>query len=234
VQHGFVPENAWVFTQVIHINGFLTNMAKQLSTERRYSLVKVGLCAASIAFSGFSLMGCDGGSGGGSSSAVKMEAKISGSVSNAIGPINEGKIEVKDNSGATVATTQITGSRYTATIPASASYPIVITAYPAEGAVSGDPVKAVVTSPIADRMDVSAVTTYVVDNAIALGGLTAENIAKASGGAIGMRQAQGVSAGAGGGGAGPGQSGGGAGKGGHAGHDMSDKSSGSSKTEGDK
>jgi hypothetical protein len=210
------------FTSMVFIS-----MAKQLRTEKRYSLLKCGLYAVSIIFSGFLFSGCDSGPGGSSPSAMKMEAKIKGSVSDQKGPISEGKIEVKDTSGAVVTTTPFTGSQYSVTIPATAAYPIVITAYPAAGAMSADPVKAVVTSPLADRMDVSAVTTNVVDNAIALGGLTAENIAKASGGAIGMRQAQGVSAGAGGGGAGPGQSGGGAGKGGHAGHDMSDKSSGS-------
>lgn len=165
-----------------------------------------------------------------------MEAKISGSVNDNKGPVADGRIEVKDKAGNLVTTTQFSGSKYSVTIPSTAAYPILIIAYPGAGAVSTDPIKAVVTSPIADRMDVTAVTTYVVDNAVALGGLTEENIAKASGGAIGMRQAQGVSAGAGGGGAGPGQSAGGAGKGGHAGHSMSDMSSGSSssKTESEK
>jgi hypothetical protein len=102
------------------------------------------------------------------------------------------------------------------------AYPIVLTAYPTAGGVSSDPIKAVVTSPIAERMDISSVTTYIVDNAITLGGLTAENIAKASGGAIGMRQSQGVSAATGGSGGGAGNSGGGTGQGGHAGHNMDD------------
>jgi hypothetical protein len=209
----------------------LMKMAKQLQIETRYSLLKCGFCAAFVALLGLLFAGCDSGPGGSSSSAMKMEAKITGTVSDQTGPIGEGKIEVKDKSGAVVTTTPFTGAKYSITIPATAAYPVLIIAYPAAGAVSANPVKAVVTSPIADRMDVSAVTTYVVDNAIALGGLTDENIAKASGGAIGMRQAQGVSAGAGGGGAGPGQSGGGAGKGGHAGHDMSDKSSSKTETE---
>jgi hypothetical protein len=84
-----------------------------------------------------------------------------------------------------------------------------------------EPVKAVVNSPLADSMDISDVSTLVVDMALSMGGLTEANIAKASGGAIGLRQRQGVSAGSGGGGAGPGQSGGGVGHGGHGGHDMS-------------
>ena len=203
-------------------------MAKQLRSEKRFFLLKCGLVAASLAGVGL-LTGCDSGPGSSSSSAVKMEARISGSVSDHRGPIDEGKIEVKDRSGAVVATTQFTGGKYSISIPSSASYPIMMTAYPAAaGAVASDPVKAAVTSPIADRMDISAVTTNVVDGAMTLGGLTEENIAKASGGAIGMRQAQGVSAGAGGSGGGPGNSGGGAGRGGHAGHSMSDMNKSSS------
>ncbi len=207
-------------------------MAKRLQGDKHISLLKTGLGAVSLALAGLLVSGCDSGPAGSSSSVSPMEAKISGSVADHKGPVAAGKIEVKDKSGSVVTTTQFSDAKYSVTVPASAGYPIVITAYPAPDSASTDPVKAVVTSPIADRMDVSSVTTYIVDNAIALGGLTAENIAKASGGAIGMRQAQGVSAGAGGSGGGPGNSGGGAGKGGHAGHNMSDmSSSSSSKTE---
>ncbi len=205
-------------------------MTRQLQkSEKPLSRLKCGVCVAPIALAGLLFAGCDSGPSGGSSSSVKMEAKISGSVSDNKGPIAEGRIEVKDKSGSVVTTTEFSNSKYSVTIPATTAYPILIIAYPGGGATSTDPVKAVVTSSIADRMDVTAVTTYVVDNALALGGLPEDNIAKASGGAIGMRQAQGVSAGAGGGGAGPGQSGGGTGKGGHAGHSMSDMSSSPSK-----
>lgn len=202
-------------------------MEKQLHGVNRVSMLKIGVCALTLALTGLAVVGCDSGpSGGSSSSESPMEANISGSVADHKGPVAEGRIEVKDKSGSIVASTQFTNSKYSVTVPASAGYPIVITAFPGAGSVSSDPIKAVVTSPLADRMDVSSVTNYVVDNALALGGLTAENIAKASGGAIGMRQAQGVSAGAGGSGGGPGNSGGGAGQGGHAGHNMSQMNSG--------
>lgn len=201
-------------------------MVNQLHSDERVSVLKAGICAVTLAVAGLAMSGCDSGPAGSSSSVAPMEAKISGSVADHKGPVAEGRIEIKDKSGSVVATSQFTGAMYSVTVPASAGYPIVITAYPAEGSASADPIKAVVTSPLADRMDVSSVTTYVVDNALALGGLTAENIAKASGGAIGMRQAQGVSAGAGGSGGGPGNSGGGAGQGGHAGHNMSQMGSG--------
>ena len=193
------------------------NMAKQQRTERRFFLLKCGLVAASLAGVGM-FTGCGDGPGSGSGS-MQMEAQISGKVADVHGPVNDGKLEVKDASGAAVASTQVSDGRYQISVPASASYPILLVATPSSG-ISTDPVKAVVTSPIADRMDISAVTTDIVNNAIALGGLTAENIAKASGGAIGMRQAQGVSAGAGGSGGGPGNSGGGTGRGGHGGHNM--------------
>jgi len=65
------------------------------------------------------------------------------------------------------------------------------------------------------------VTTDIVDGAIALGGITEQNIVKASGVAINRRQKEGgISAATGGSGGGPGNSGGGAGQGGHGGHNM--------------
>ncbi len=163
------------------------------------------------------LAGCDSGMEGKSSSST-TEAKISGYVSDQHGPITEARIEVSDSKGAIVTTTTLGGSsRYTVTVPAGTSYPIVITATP-----SGDlatTVKAVVTSPLAENQDISSVSTIVVDSAMTLGGLTAENIAKASGAAIGQRQTVGGGGpGAGGSGGGPGNSGGGTGSGGHTDH----------------
>lgn len=202
-------------------------MVKQIHSPAPFSLLKCGLLAVSLAATGLMLTGCGGDSPSGSSGSAKMEAKISGMVSDNKGPVHTGRIEVTDKNGAPLTSVDFEGGRYSVTVPANATYPIVITAHPSADSASTDPVKAAVTSAIADRQDLSPVTTYVVDNALAIGGLTDENLAKASGGAIGMRQSQGVSAGAGGVAGGPGNSGGGTGKGGHAGHDMSDKSSGS-------
>ncbi|HYE34259.1 MAG TPA: hypothetical protein VEB01_02390 [Methylocaldum sp.] len=167
------------------------------------------------------LTGCDAGPGGGSVSAPAMsEAKISGNVQDQHGPVMDAKIEVRDKNGQLVTTTELTSSsnHYSITVPAGTAYPIVLTAIPNNPAPGRGPVKAVVTSSLADRMDITDVTSIVVDSALTLGGLTEANIAKASGSAIGLRQRQGVSAGAGGGGAGPGQSGGGVSRGGHGGH----------------
>ena len=194
------------------------------------SLLKGGLGVAVIAASALFASGCDSGPGSSSSrsSAASSEAKIEGMVQDIHGPISEGKVEVRDRNGQVIASITLDGNsnRYSITVPAGAAYPILLTATPKEG-TNSQVVKAVVTSSLADRMDITDITTLVVDSAIALGGLTEDNIAKASGGAIGLRQRQGVSAGAGGGGMGPGQSGGGAGRGGHAGHDMSNMGGGS-------
>lgn len=193
-------------------------MAKDCAKKNSFYLLKCGLVAISLA--GASLMGGCGDDGGSSGGAAKLEAKISGSVSNKNGMVSEGKLEVKDSKGTVVATTHFTGGQYKVAVPAGTSYPIQLIAHPPADSVLNEPVKAVVTSAIADRMDITAVTTDVVDGAMALGGLTEQNITKASGVAINMRQKEGVSAGAGGGGMGAGQSGGGAGQGGHAGHNM--------------
>lgn len=212
-----------------HIKNWLRTMTQQQSDKTSFPLLKSGLCALSIAMAAIFATGCDSGqSGGGVSAPASEEAKIAGNVQDQHGPIMEGKIEVRDKNGQVVASTQLSGSsnHYSITVPAGTVYPIVLTATPPAGGVSA-PVKAVVTSPLADRMDITDVTTIVVDSALTLGGLTAENIAKASGAAIGLRQREGVSAGAGGGGGGAGQSGGGVSRGGHGGHDMSNMGGGS-------
>lgn len=193
-------------------------MAKH-NSKTILDLMKAGTWTTMLALAGL-LGGCDSGGGSGSMSVSSTtDAKISGNVSNEAGPITHGRLEVTDKNGKVVASTELQGSNhYEVTIPAGTTYPIVITVFPPADAISTAPVKAVVTSEIADRQDVTAVSTIVVDSALALGGLTPENIAKASGGAIGLRQTSGASAAAGGAGAGPGQSGGGVGRGGHAGH----------------
>lgn len=190
------------------------------------------LCALSIGFAGLILPGCDGGSSSSSNStAVSSEARIEGNLSDVHGPINQGTFEIRDKNDKLILTQTLDGTsnHYSVTVPAGTTYPILLVATPPPGPTS-QVVRAVVTSPLADRMDVTDITSLVVDAAFALGGLTESNIAKASGGAIGLRQRQGVSAGAGGGGAGPGQSGGGVSQGGHGGHNMSGGSNTSAPT----
>lgn len=187
-------------------------------------ILKSTLCAASFTLLTV-IAGCDNSSTGKSmqqTSPATTETTLSGLVKNQHGPIYNARIEVHDSNDQVVATTRLNGQseQYSVTVPAGTRYPIVLVAIPPEGSTI-EPVKAVVTSSLADAMDISDVSNLVVDLANSMGGLTEANIAKASGGAIGLRQRQGVSAGAGGGGAGAGQSGGGVGHGGHGGHDMS-------------
>jgi len=184
------------------------------------------ILAGTLLLSAALIGGCDSGTGGGSSSAsaqtASKSAKLSGVVLNQAGPITEGKIEAADARGQQVASATLSGAsnKYALTIPTGVAYPIVLTAKPAGG---GESVKAVVTGPEAENMDITTVSTLVVDAALQLGGLTPQNIARASGGAIGQRMSQGGGGGAGAGGAGggPGNSSGGVARGGgHAGHTM--------------
>lgn len=195
-------------------------MATNTIIKTSSKLFKCGMVALSLAGLGL-LSSCsdEGSSGGGSS---KTEAKITGKVSSNNGPVPDGKLEVKDSAGKVVLNTSVTNGQYKISVPAGTTYPILLTVTPPPDACYPEPVKAVVSSEIADEIDITGVTTDVVDGAIALGGITEQNIARASGLAINRRQKEGVSAGAGGSGGGPGNSGGGAGAGGHAGHNMDD------------
>lgn len=135
------------------------------------------------------LSGCDGGgSGKGMQMAgpASTASSLTGMVKNQHGPLYNARIEVRDSGDQVVATTQLDGRSeyYAVTVPAGTRYPIVLVATPPEGSLM-EPVKAVVNSPLADSMDISDVSTLVVDMALSMGGLTEANIAKASGGAIG-------------------------------------------------
>ncbi|TAN49791.1 MAG: hypothetical protein EPN21_10750 [Methylococcaceae bacterium] len=201
-----------------------------MQQEKSFSLMGAGCCALVLVAA--TLGGCNNGGGSGSSSSQPSAkvAKLSGIVLNANGPILHGSVEVTDAKGVKVADAPLNNSnRYSITVPATASYPIVLSAKP-EGA--GDSVRAVVTSPLADKSDISTISTLIVDNALQMGGLTPANIAKASAGAINQRQSTGVSAGSGGTTGGAGNSGGGIGRGGHGGHDMSNMGGGGANADG--
>ncbi len=196
-----------------------TTMTTPILETSRTSLLKPGLIALSLMLA-TAMTGCDSGSKSGAQ--MSSEAFIEGNISDIHGPLSTGKLEVKDKNDRVILSQNLDGqsNHFAIKVPAGTSYPILLVFTPPAGGVS-QVVRAVVTSPLADRMDVTDITSLVVDAAFALGGLTEENIAKASGGAIGLRQRQGVSAGAGGGGSGAGQSAGGVSRGGHGGHDMS-------------
>ncbi len=205
-------------------------MTQEQSVTPFYSFFKTGLLTLTLTINAFFNTGCDSGSSGSSSTTAKgsAEAQIEGDVSDIHGPLNLGKLEVKDKNDRVVTTYHLDGqsNHYAIKVPQGTTYPILLMVTPPPGPIA-QVVRAVVTSPLADHMDITDITSLVVDAAFALGGLTEENIAKASGGAIGLRQRQGVSAGSGGGGAGAGQSAGGVGHGGHGGHGGHDMSGGS-------
>lgn len=204
-------------------------MTQEQTAHTHSSIIKTSLCALAIGLGSLLNVGCDSGtSSSGSSSAMSAQAMIEGNISDVHGPITQGKLEVKDKHDKLILSQTLDGqsNHYAITVPAGTDYPIVLVVTPPPGPVS-QVVRAVVTSPLADRMDITDITSLVVDAAFALGGLTETNIAKASGGAIGLRQRQGVSASAGAGGAGAGQSAGGVSRGGHGGHDMSGGGGGS-------
>lgn len=197
--------------------------------DKSFSPIKKTGCCALVLAAAF-IVGCDSsGGGGGVSSSAAKPAKLTGLVLNANGPINNGTVQAIDAKGSVVASSQLSGNnKYSISIPSSAAYPVVLTAKP-QGEDAA--VKAVVTSSLAEDMDITSVSTLVVDNAMQMGGLTASNIARASAGAINQRQSRGASAGAGGSTGGPGNSGGGIGQGGHGGHDMSKMGDGGSSGE---
>jgi glutamate synthase domain-containing protein 2 len=119
------------------------------------------------------------------------EDKIAGQVLTDQGPVAKAKIEARDRNGNIVAKTEISGdAHYSLKLPAGTAYPLVLTAYP-EGAPQ--PLKAAVTSDLAEDQDISEVTTLVVDTAMSFGGLTEANLAKAAGAAIAQRKTSGGS-----------------------------------------
>lgn len=119
------------------------------------------------------------------------EDSIAGMVLTDAGPVTRAKIEARDSRGQLVASTELSGaSHYRLLIPAGSSYPLVLTALP-EGAT--EPLKAAVTSELAEEQDISEVTSIVVETALSLGGLTESNLAKAAGAAISQRKTSGGS-----------------------------------------
>lgn len=128
-----------------------------------------------------------------SRTSVAAADKIGGIVLTDQGPVTRARIEARDSRGSVVARTELNGdAHYSLTIPAGTAYPIVLTAA-ADGVP--EPLKAAVTSELAEEQDISEVTTIVVDTAMSLGGLNETNLAKAAGAAISQRKTTGGSGG---------------------------------------
>ena len=103
---------------------------------------------------------------------------VSGVVSNADGSIDHATLKVTDQSGQTLLTTQLQGSKvYTLEVPAGALYPVVISAYP-EG--SDEVLKVLMISPSLTKNDISPFSSKIIDKALALGGFSEKNIMQAT------------------------------------------------------
>lgn len=125
--------------------------------------------------------------------ATAAEDTIAGLVLTDEGPAAKARVEASDRNGSIVATTEAGGdAHYRLKLPAGTAYPVVLTAR-AEGVPQ--PLKAAVTSELAEEQDISEVTTIVVDTAMSLGGLSETNLAKAAGAAISQRKSTGGSGG---------------------------------------
>lgn len=120
-------------------------------------------------------------------------ARITGVVLDDETPASRARIEAIDRAGKVIARAEVSGEpRYRIDLPADAAYPVVL-----QATIEGEPdaLKAAVTGPLVTEQDISSVTTIVVNTAVALGGLTETNLAKAAGAAISQRKSSGGSGG---------------------------------------
>lgn len=127
------------------------------------------------------LTGCGKEAGNTASSA----STVQGMVHNGSAIVTNATIGVTDSTGATVATTTAgSDASYTVQIPASAVYPVVLTAtggtLSGPGAVIEGDLKAVLISPGDASMNLTVDSTRIVNMALARGGLTRQNIAAAT------------------------------------------------------
>ncbi len=109
------------------------------------------------------------------------EVTLTGTVGNNDGPISSAKIEVADDKGNTIATTQLQGSaRYSVTIPAGTVLPIVISAYPEPEDGKIQKLIVAVIDPGLKRNDINELTTIIAEKAKAMGGYSYENMSQAA------------------------------------------------------
>lgn len=119
-----------------------------------------------------------------SSGAVKKfgrDVTLTGTVSNNEGPISSAKIEVTDDQGKVIVTTQLQGSnRYAVIMPAGTVLPIVINAYPEADAGKTRKLTVAVIDPGLTRNDINELTTAIAEKAKAMGGYSYENMSQAA------------------------------------------------------
>jgi hypothetical protein len=101
---------------------------------------------------------------------------ITGLASSRDGVIASGQVDVKTLSGQQVAKAQLnTNGEFKVTIPGGTSFPILLTVQDED-----ELLEAVVMSPLAQKQDISDMSTLVVQSARDLGGINKENMARAA------------------------------------------------------
>ncbi|NBS16689.1 MAG: hypothetical protein EBT06_10230 [Gammaproteobacteria bacterium] len=135
------------------------------------------------------LTSCDNGLSSAQKSAT--ETQVSGQVIRDNKPILQADIEATDLNGHPIGKTHLDGKdHFSLRLPSGTIYPVILTATP-EGEAST--LKAVVLNDKVSTQEISTMTTILLDQAMVLGGITEENLSKASQGAISQRKTPPVS-----------------------------------------
>lgn len=146
--------------------------------------LRAGLIALATLCGG--LTACDSGSTPqGSAGSPAAAVDIHGSISNKGGPITRGRLDAVDAGGSTIASVTLDGSEhYQLQLPAGTRFPVVMTATPETAPEAlerqKEPVRAVLADAPQDRVDLSPLSTKVVEYAQARGGFTRRNIEDAA------------------------------------------------------
>lgn len=106
---------------------------------------------------------------------------LTGLVNNDKTTIKNGRIEVTDKNKAVVANYQLKdNARYKVDIPATAIYPIVLTAYPESATSEDESLRVVVVNPAPKSFDITTLTTAIAAKALEMGGYTSKNLMQAA------------------------------------------------------
>ncbi len=106
---------------------------------------------------------------------------LTGLVNNDEASIKNGRVEVTDKNGAVVTSYLLNdNARYKVDIPASAVYPIVLTAYPEQAKSEDEQLRVVVVNPAPKYFDITTLTTAIAEKALTMGGYTSKNLMQAA------------------------------------------------------
>ncbi len=106
---------------------------------------------------------------------------LTGLVNNDKTTIKNGRVEVTDKNGVVVTSYLLNeNARYKVDIPATAVYPIVLTAYPESATSEDDQLRVVVVNPAPKYFDITTLTTAIAEKALSMGGYTSKNLMQAA------------------------------------------------------